>query len=487
MPITSLGIPTPADTIKISSIALSIRQAADKIDALLQEAGNGAGSFRGELPNGTDLHTLDSLEDYGTYRLLPARTFGNQPPTVSSQYAVLLSLPAGTSCTLLYLAFNMIWWQTKTTDNTWGAWRQLATTSDIDGKMDRNRGLLARNTDLNTMYTDSFNGVYGYNKDFTYPGAPADVAIDRHSIFEVWASGSSTALQRISNSKDVVIRELESSSPSVVWGAWRRLAFADESTAANSNITAQAAVYNRENGLQLYGKKPNSVEIAASLTKTLALYIARQTVNDAMLDNTVTVLGADIRYSDPTPTLADGDILTYRDLIYLSALPSHNGATDVLARVVGETLAGTGDGRTKFIAKMNATATSWGWTGASFVEPTGVNPGNMISPNQVTELMFRIHTDDPWLSSVGGTLTHEVSITGPNPRTATVAHSIDPSGTVKFPEFVAGKTGTYQGGSVAMLVQDSPAAPLACVVVMRSQPATARYDEARLILDGWAT
>lgn len=142
----------------------------------------------------------------------------------------------------------------------------------------------------------------------------------------------------------------------------------------------------------------------------------------------------------------------------------------------------------KFLARMNTLCSTWGWTDAGFLDPAGLNRNNRMSANQVADLLFRIHDTDPTLRDIIGTLSHDISVQGPDARSITATHTIDPNGSPSFPEWIGGKTGSLAsvGGNVGMLVQPEEG-PVMAVVTLVANPRNERYTDARRIMDDEAS
>jgi D-alanyl-D-alanine carboxypeptidase len=91
---------------------------------------------------------------------------------------------------------------------------------------------------------------------------------------------------------------------------------------------------------------------------------------------------------------------------------------------------------------MSAVAAGSGWTGTVFADLSGLADNNRMSFRKLVKLAQIIAADQPFLLTVKGTLSRGLTITGVKARTQSVTHTINPNGAVKFPEFLAGKTGT---------------------------------------------
>jgi D-alanyl-D-alanine carboxypeptidase (penicillin-binding protein 5/6) len=195
-----------------------------------------------------------------------------------------------------------------------------------------------------------------------------------------------------------------------------------------------------------YQKNQNVAQQPASTTKLMTAILLIESGVD--LDDTVTVTSADVVNwaQESNAQLVNGDVISYRDLLFGMILPSGNDAANCIARNVGGGMPGGGSGTSKFVSAMNTKAASLGMSTANFVTPSGMGDAQRMSANDLALLMGAF-SQNSYLVEVAGTMTHAITITGTNARTYNVSHTIDPDGTVKFPEFICGKTGIYTSGS----------------------------------------
>lgn len=228
-----------------------------------------------------------------------------------------------------------------------------------------------------------------------------------------------------------------------------------------ATITAQGVASVNAKGVLTYGVNPDTPRWPASSIKVFTAYIVRRHLPLAQL---VTVASADAPLPGSSANLKAGDVLTVEDLLHGLMLPSGNDAAHTLARATGTHLLNgdSGDPLLRFRDEMTAVAADFGWEGAVFHSPSGDDQIGLITPRQMCELMLHIDATDPALVHIMGTRTRLMTATGPNARTWTVTHSINPDGGIKFPEYIAGKTGTFD-------------ASYACVTILWAQPDGSRH------------
>ncbi|NAZ17881.1 hypothetical protein GT020_17710 [Glutamicibacter soli] len=488
MPNTSLGIPTPADSVKISAIAEAMRAGFYKVDALMQEFESG-GIARGTLPAGTDLNTLSLPSSYGIWLLEEDKVYPNSPKTSFSQNALLSVMPSATFRVVQRISeYNEEHFRTSPA-GVFGNWRTNVTTEKLEQSVLLiNRGILPAGTDLNTLNTDEQAGVWILEADTAYVNSPVENFSQNAQLVVAPAADRRTSHRIIEFNREHFRFE-----PKGVWGNWRTNVTTEVTGPMLDRISAlentgglpiksKEAILVRANGTADFEKNADTLDIPASMTKMLTMWLARQTITDARLDEAV-ILTSDDALDGSTPQLQAGDVITFRDLFYLAALPSHNVASELLANRVGAELPGSAAPRDRFIAAMNSTVQGWGWTGANFVTASGLSTANKATPRQMAQLLWRIHDEDTTLLGIMGELSRTVNITGANARTFSVDHSIPVNGNPGFPEFVAGKTGTLNNivGNVAMMVETRGVRRV--LVTMGALPVGDRYPDARRILN----
>jgi D-alanyl-D-alanine carboxypeptidase (penicillin-binding protein 5/6) len=239
-----------------------------------------------------------------------------------------------------------------------------------------------------------------------------------------------------------------------------------------------------------FQKNPDNLFSPASLIKLVTALVMRDYVSDATLDNTVTVTAADA-FSPTTAGILTNDVISLRDLAYGLLVPSGNDASLCIGRIVGEIILATegapsGTGLTRFITAMNAKLAALSMTGAVAGTTHGAtgDTTSKLTPRQVVQLL-KLAATDSFLRTVMGTLSRTMTITGVNARTYAVTHTIKPSGTPAFPEFICGKTGTNANGVeyLVSMIYSMPGGGEGASVVMFSPSATQRYTDLRRVMD----
>nr|WP_286948246.1 hypothetical protein [Pseudomonas sp. UBA6718] len=246
-----------------------------------------------------------------------------------------------------------------------------------------------------------------------------------------------------------------------------------------------------------FQKDPGSTQRPGSTVKLVNALVMNDWVSGVALDTVVTVISADTVdwATNSNAGLLANDQLTYRDLLFGMMLPSGNDAAKAIARLVGAMIISGGgpgsssDPATRYVQAMHAKAASIGMTTAVVADPFGLDSGNLMSANDLAKSMIA-YAAVPYLVTVGGTMTHGMTITGPNARAYDVTHTINPAGEVPIPEFICGKTGTVTyndtslntGGCLAVLWQ-SPLGVKRVTSILGSPADPARYQDLRKLID----
>ena len=132
-------------------------------------------------------------------------------------------------------------------------------------------------------------------------------------------------------------------------------------------------VYDKTDNNILYQKDSEQVHSIASLTKIVTTIVSIENIEN--LDESVVITPQIINSVDPIASkagLRSGDVVTYRDLLYASILPSGADATNALAILSSGSIE-------NFVEKMNNFVSSLNLTNTHFVNVTGLDDYNHYS------------------------------------------------------------------------------------------------------------
>lgn len=154
------------------------------------------------------------------------------------------------------------------------------------------------------------------------------------------------------------------------------IGFAENGGQINSEV---ALVMSLDDNHVHYSKNMNTVRPIASISKLMtALVITRSQIN---LDEVITITNDDVdRVKNSSSRLSVGTSLTRREALLLALMSSENRAAHALARTYP-------GGLSAFVREMNVMARNIGMTRSRFVEPTGLSPLNVASPQDLVRLL----------------------------------------------------------------------------------------------------
>lgn len=150
--------------------------------------------------------------------------------------------------------------------------------------------------------------------------------------------------------------------------------------------SASVLVQDADTGEVVFHKNSEAVVPIASITK---LMTAMVTIDRGLdLDQRVVLSREDIDLRKPTKSrLRPGTVLTRNELLLLALMASENRAAAALGRTYPE-------GKEAFVAAMNRKAIELGMTDSRFVDPTGLNSGNVSSARDLVKLVNAAHGYD---------------------------------------------------------------------------------------------
>lgn len=121
-------------------------------------------------------------------------------------------------------------------------------------------------------------------------------------------------------------------------------------------------------------KKADEVIAIASLTKLMTAIIVLENYN---LDDLIQISASAIATYGNAGNLQIGEIMTIRDLLYITLIESSNDGAEALAEKMGVST---------FVYKMNEKATSLGMNNTWFINPSGLDEENLYNFSTVNDL-----------------------------------------------------------------------------------------------------
>jgi len=188
--------------------------------------------------------------------------------------------------------------------------------------------------------------------------------------------------------------------------------FRKNNSSLGIEISAPSAmIVDKKTGLVLWQKNPNEVRSLASLTKLMTALVFLD--NNPGWETEVMILESDYRNGGRRYVYA-GEKVLLRDIFNTALVASSNDATMALAR-------STGLSPEDFINQMNLKAHNLGMLQSFFVEPTGLDPQNISSAQDVITLI-QVSFNQPEIVNVTSKLLYSFDIINV-PRSYTVENT----------------------------------------------------------------
>jgi len=156
----------------------------------------------------------------------------------------------------------------------------------------------------------------------------------------------------------------------------RQVAVPDFGHDGGPNLLSHAAlVFDQATGRAIYAKNADSAVPIASITKLMTSMVVLEGKQN--LDEPIVIEQADVdTIKNSRSRLPVGTVFRREDLMRLALMASDNRA----AAALGRTYPG---GTATFVAAMNTKAKLLGLINTRFVDPTGLAPGNVASPQDL--------------------------------------------------------------------------------------------------------
>jgi D-alanyl-D-alanine endopeptidase (penicillin-binding protein 7) len=149
--------------------------------------------------------------------------------------------------------------------------------------------------------------------------------------------------------------------------------------------SSEVLVLDEESNDVLLSKNASQVQPMASITKLMTALVVLE-ANQPM-DQMLEITEADERLDKPSfSRLKRGTLLTRAELLHLALMASENRAAHALARYYPGGLAAC-------IEAMNAKAEALGMYSTRYVEPTGLSPLNVTTPEDLSKLVVIASND----------------------------------------------------------------------------------------------
>lgn len=247
-------------------------------------------------------------------------------------------------------------------------------------------------------------------------------------------------------------------------------AMSDDDVANLQLGSSKALIINQQTGEILYAKNTNTPTPIASVTKLMTAMV----VLDAMLplDEYLTVSSADIDTLKGTGSrLRVGTSLPRGEMLQLALMASENRAASALGRHYP-------GGLRSFIQAMNYKAFELGMFNTRFVDPTGLNSGNVSTAEDLAKLVNAAY-EYPEIRQVSTAPSQEVAVSGNRNR----MNFVNTNALVRKGDWVIGlsKTGFISEAGRCLVMQAEIVGQPLIIVLLDSTGKLTRIGDANRI------
>jgi len=216
-------------------------------------------------------------------------------------------------------------------------------------------------------------------------------------------------------------------------------------------ITARAYIVgNAMTGRVYLSSNAATVMPVASMSKLITTIAATDSMSPT---TTITITPAETNVPPDGSNLAAGETFTLKDLLYPLLLDSSN--------IAAEAIASSSD-RLKFLTLMSSYAWEIGMPTAYFADPSGINPYNHASANDMFALAKYLYVYRPDILAITR-IAHE-GVATTTEHSSHVFDSIHPF--VNDPRMIGGKTGrTPEAGETMMTILRMGTQPIAFIIM----------------------
>lgn len=251
-------------------------------------------------------------------------------------------------------------------------------------------------------------------------------------------------------------------------------AYAKPDWPTDTGIESEAGiVMDMDSEAVLFGQNIHERKAPASITKLMTALVVLEDPK-TKLDDKITISAAAMNNVDSDSgnklALAEGDVLSVKDCLYLMLLQSSNQSANALAEYAGGSQA-------DFVKKMNQRAKKIGCgENTHFANPSGLSDDNQYTTAYDMALISRAAFENKELLTIASAKSYTLPPTKNNPNGAKfeVEHKLvkttDPNSQYYYPYAVAGKTGfTSSAGQTLVTLAKKDGRSLICVTLKSSE------------------
>lgn len=210
--------------------------------------------------------------------------------------------------------------------------------------------------------------------------AQADALMDFLQQHEPEQTTTTQRVTYVSHQEDPLLHMIQSLDSLPIEDAFPALSYADQANHFDPTLSSSAAmIVDANSGKVLYHKNSENQMPIASITKLMSAMVVLDAKQN--MQQMLTVSDADIdRLKNSGSRLSVGTTLTREEMLHLGLMSSENRAIHALARAYP-------GGMNAFMDAMNAKARALGMRRSVFYDPTGLDPRNKATAQDLVRLV----------------------------------------------------------------------------------------------------
>jgi D-alanyl-D-alanine carboxypeptidase len=239
-------------------------------------------------------------------------------------------------------------------------------------------------------------------------------------------------------------------------------------------IQSKAALIMDEASGAILWQKNEAVPLPiASVTKLMTALVAKEHITD--WEATYAYTAKENALGGAEVAVGTGDMFTKRDILKTALVASANNAAAALAHSTGLT-------QEDFVREMNKKAQQLGMTSTEYIEPTGLNEGNISTVKDLALLMRTVGQQTLLMEPLGST-EHKMTRRNENTGNEVVVHTTNRLIKNHDPYVLAGKTGfTYEAMHCLVTLATDEADNRIIVALLGGPDATVRFEETQALI-----
>ncbi|MDA3802775.1 MAG: serine hydrolase [Patescibacteria group bacterium] len=229
------------------------------------------------------------------------------------------------------------------------------------------------------------------------------------------------------------------------------------------NISAKKIMVESDRGINYFSRSENEVQPIASITKLMTALVFLD--KDLDLNQTYTIKEDDTIDGGKRHFFI-GEEIKLKDVLNTALVGSDNEAAAILAKAGGYEVS-------EFVKLMNRKARDLGMINTNFIDPTGLNKGNVSTANEVVILFNKAWQIEEIREAISRSEYSFETLQGREKKITSTDYSLFETS----PNYLGGKTGYIEEAGYSFVGNFKVADDEVVVVVLNSETKNSRFSE----------